>query len=554
MSNERIIIKDKDISSGKINNENKTITSYWEKINDNNNYNKNIKIIPLILEIIQKAKESVIIYSPKITSSELMLTLENIGAKGVRIYLLVSDIKIHKDIVKKTGVVREKTDIASTFVLIDTKGESPEGLWFSGELTSKQEDVPFVLKLNTIQAKEAFAHFSHYFWNSRGTELFFGKERKALELKPRLPEIRERLIESFRKDGYRSLIGCDIHYLWLPSKIPELLRLYCSESKNIIVEMNVKIKDSLLLEDLKETALYSVSKMPFCCIGLDKYILFKEDIGFILTDEQMKSFLNIFSLCEWIYHTEGRIKDIKNKIIFYNSDWKDGNIISDSEKKSLGVLNSRTLDEWMKGKPDPVIPDEILLARSIEFQWTLKPPYLPEKASKHRLYNKWGTFEKDMRDEINELFDEIKTIREDKNILEKTTKEKKFSEWENELNNIRNKDWKLELSKATLEEALRKINDIRTEIKNESERASDKTEENEIEASKSKKDKSQNKGDKKKNRKFEIPYKPLPLIGELYELGNDTYLAIRHVDEIEKAKIIAEYYHAKLVAIGLINK
>jgi len=548
MSNERMIIKDIELSSGKINNENKSITSYWEKINDNNN--SKIKIIPLVLDIIKKAKESVNIYSPKITSSELMLTLENIGAKGVRIYLLVSDIKIHKDIVKKTGVVREKPDIESTFVLIDTKGDSPEGLWFSGELTSKQEDIPFVLKLNKTQAKEAFAHFSHYFWNSRGTELFYGKERNALELKPMLPEIGERLPESFRKDGYRSLIESDIHYLWLPSKIPEPLRLYCSESKNIVVEMNVKIKDSLPLEDLKETALYSVSKMPFCCIGLDKYILFKEDIGFILTDEQKNSFLNTFSLCEWRYHTEGRIKDINNEIIFYNTDWKNGKTISDSEVKSLGVLNSRTLEEWVKGKPDPVIPDEILLTRSIEYEWTLKPPDLPEKAAKHRLYNKWASFEKDMRDEINELFDEIKTIKADKNTLEKITKEKKFSEWENELNNIRNKDWKLELSKATLEEALKKINDIRTEIKKESEKASDKTDENEIEASKSKKEKTQNKENKNKKRKFEIPYKPLPSIGELYELGNDAYLAIGYVDEIEKAKNIAEEYHAKLVAIG----
>lgn len=525
-------------------------------------------VIEDIISIIDNAVESIYLYSPKITHAKIRLALEKKREDGIRIYAITSSIKPHLDnkLFSDIGIMREKKDISSTFVISDPKNRAPIGVWFKGELTSEQDLVSYFLILNGDQAKEAWAYFSHSYWKANGEELYFDRIRDTKTIKPAAPQVKEVLSNSFQVSGIDSVFGSDeIYELWLLPDFPQELNVYCSEVKKCVLQVHEKSKNILEYFEGDGCDIFGTDLLPFCLakVGMKEMVM-SSDVGFILTHKQKDYLHNLFQLWQWQYRSEKLIKDVYHPIILNESDWTKAEIqdAKDFQQIKLGNVISPSIEDWQNFKPENKIPELKPLAKKICYKWTLEPPSLPEGSKKHKLYDMWDYFSKELNREISELKKVIDIYRSDKGNkgITKITTNKKLSEIEGRITQIE-KELNDISDTSIATDIIKRLNLLKQDLSkfNSENKDEGKLEENELETLNKSKHQSKKRTNElealRKNNKSnnvdlsnKVPSRSIPSIGMLYENGNNSYLVIRYIDEIEEGVRIAKEYHAKLVA------
>jgi hypothetical protein len=559
------------------------VSGYWEQNPEYESERKNRDVLTPVRDLVKKANDSIYLYSPKITDPDLQVILQKKKEEGVRVYALTSSLEPHRNLFSKIGIMREKEDINSTLVFSDPKQEASKGIWYSGELSSRQAQIPFFLKLTKEQIIESQAHFSHFFWQANGSELYFGGLRPAREIRLKTPEIKAVLPSSFRTEGLDDIIGSDeIYEMWIPEGFPDEMSIYLPDAKRYVVEIGEYAKSIVSGTCGSETEIYGEKAIPFSHIATSGHsIIFSQDLGFVLSPEQEILLQRIFQRWKWKFKGPSKLSDIKSPVVLFEDTWDDPKIkkVCESTDITLSPIEAPTLKDWMNKNPGPEIPISRILSLQLVYQWELRPPTLPKNASKHRLYKQWETFVNRFKNELESARKVLNSVTENLSEFDSIMKQKDISRLEREINELASIDWSQQAEMSGADKKLSKLKDIFKEIeaitehqdennetpdKSENEldvtrksgnnkkvrreksqkkcKGTDKTpaEENEIEVSRNHLKASQ--------QEITIPYKSLPSLGSLFEENNNIYLAIRYTDEINTAEEISKKYNAKLVA------
>ena len=553
------------------------LKGFWEQKQYDQDSVKYEDAIETIISIVKGTTESIYIYSPNITHPDLRLALEKKRTDGIRIYAITSSIKIHSenDLFSGIGVMREMKDISSTFVISDPKGSNSQGVWYVGDLTSKQEPVPFFLMLNKDQVKETWAYFSHNFWKADGEELYFNKIRETKKLKPAAPEVKEVLPNSFRVSGIESVFGSDqVYEMWLSPNMPQELMVYCSYTEKCILQLHEDSKEIIGYIEGNDCRICGTKLLPFCFANVgNREMVMSSDLGFILTDKQKTNLHTVFQTWELQYNIERSIQDVNNPIILSESDWtmQEECEVKEVQEIELETVIASSIEDWQNKIPESVIPDSKPLAKKICYKWILEPPTLPEDAIKHKLYEQWDSFSEKFSAELSDLkkgIDVFSSEMGQNKDVSKIVVNQRLSSIEDKRLKIENKIGPT-IDTATAHDMAEKFMSIKQDfvgLENDIVESQER-EVNELEIQNIKKPMSKKKQRKqeKKNRKNEleatqkpdasknvvlselVPRRAIPPIGTLYEKGNASYLTIQYVDQIDEGNIIAKQYHATLV-------
>lgn len=560
------------------------VSGYWEQNPEYESERQKIDVLASVRDLIKNANDSIYLYSPKITNPDLQVILQKKKEKGVRVYALTSSLGPHKNLFSKIGIMREKEDITSTLVFTDPKQEASKGIWYSGELSSIQAQIPFFLKLNKAQITESLAHFSHLFWQANGSELYFGNLRPAREIKPKIPDIKAVLHNSFRMEGLDDVIGSDeIYEMWVSEGFPDEMSIYLPDAKRYVMGIGEYAKSIVSETCCPETEIYGEQVIPFSHISTSVHsIIFSHDLGFILSPEQETLLKRIFLCWKWKFHGPSKLSDIKSPVMLFEDTWDNPEIkgVCESTDIILSPIEAPTLKDWINKKPEPEIPISRTLSLKLVYRWDLKPPMPPNNSSKHRLYKQWEIFVNRFKNRVESARKYLNSVKEDLSNFDSILKQKDISRLEREIDELASIDWSKEAEMSGADKKISQLNDI---FKRISEIIGSKDENNEtLEESENELDVTRKSKDNKKSRKekrqknngmgrgktpadeneievsrnrlkssqqeISIPYKPLPSLGSLFEEKNNTYLAIRHTDEINTAEEISKKYNAKLVA------
>lgn len=543
-------IEPKTVTKGPIDQSEYEIDEFWEKRNVNKR-DKKEDYTQKIVDLCKEAEDTIIIHTPKLTLPELTVELEKQNSKGVRTYALTKDIDNHQKVFKK-GIMREKRDIFSTYILVDSSS-SPQGIWFMGELTSESEKQ-VIIELNNEQIEELWHHFSHEFWKNTGQELFFGKTRDSLKYEGTEPETEE-ILGNTARNVSEAVSEIDIDELYLPTEKPVDFQEHMM-AKIVVTKIEEKTKDLILDLDPKETSLLGtkdniIGHLDGTQSGNDISVVFDWDYSIILDESQKEDFKKYLSEPEWEYNTKKKISDIKNEILLKNDNWDETKTkqIQDIGEKKLDDVNSDSIKNWINNEPEPAIPDFGGLYKQISYKWTLHPPYLPKGSKKHRLYKKWDEFDRRLNNKIELTIKEMEKAKEEIDQLKMKKRKKiitkdKIDNEIKELNKIKDENWRYKRDKSDVDRALSKLDNIIKEVKGKIEGVDIIKEENktnELQAI-------LNLGHNKK--KIKVPYKTIPSAGTLYEKGNQSYITIQDTDEIDKVKLSTKNHRAKIVVKG----
>lgn len=558
-SNEIIQIIPKEMSSGGIDNSQFILKGFWEWSEDASNRKKK-NGVEKALEIIEGSTETLYVCTPRIAAKDLLLALERKQKSGVRTYFLVSNLDIHhsRKIFEHFGIARERSDITSTCVVSDPKGEC-RGIWFDGDLSSKNSTYPMVLTLNRGQAYDAYCHFAHLWWKSEGDEVRDNRKLKTKPMHPKAPEYASSLSSAFRIDALDKIVPDTIREISLASDVPEDATIFLDESETLSCLVSEKSRE--YIDDADGVEIAGFDSLPFCFIsGAKKTVAFSKDVGFILDEKQRSDVLNYTTNPEWNFHREKEIGKVRGKILPPESDWDEKTAVSIEPEKVIPLddVLADTIDDWLGGGCRPGYPDMLHYAKSIEYTWHLIPPVLPGNARKHALYGQWNEFETRLRKSCQEVQSEIERYEGSLEGMQKITKKNLISDWTDLIASLSSVEWSKDTDVQKAEDALKTLTVITEAISRESEElqksGGNNDETNEYSASSGKKNAKKN---GKKNilpkkavpGTISIPKKPLPKVGVLYRAGNDDYLVIKRTDEIEPAKAeVLKYTNCRLVA------
>lgn len=543
-------IEPKIISEGPIDQGDMEIEHFWEKTSTPTKCKKP-SYPESILNICKKAKETIIIHTPKLTLPELSIVLEELNSKGVRIYSMTTNLNIHQPLFKR-GIMREKKHTLSTYLLIDPNTNT-KGLWYPGELTS--ESLPeIIVELNKKQIDELWRHFSHEFWKATGQELFFGKMRKTPEYDGKPPEVSGTLNCTARKTA-EMFNDLEIEVMHLPSNKPEEFQEYLM-TKTLVTKIEEKTKELTVELDHEWTSLMGTTSHTIGFLrGKNAHrdvitIVYDWDCMIILDETQTKEIDEYIPVPEWEYKTHKQVAEIKNEIILESEGWDNPKPrkIEKTGEQRLDDVESNSIDNWMENLPRPQIPKFGGLYNKITYKWTLHPPYIPEGSKKHRLYERWTNFENNMEKKIDAIINEMNQTIQEQNKLniketKKITTESNINGWIKKLQEIKQEDWRYKQDSGDAKRAIGQIEEIinifTEEIKGN--KLSDNKEgQNELEEILS--------NGIKDKKEIKVPQKTLPIKGTLYEKGNQNYILIQEAEEIKDIEKSAKDHKATIVA------
>jgi hypothetical protein len=508
---------------------------------------------------------------------EFFIELENAYKKKVRIYCITSSLKEHSKNFQY-GIMREKSKIYSTFILVDHKTK-PKGVWFNGGILSTN-NPDFILNLNKKQINDLAYYFNKEFWNAGGQEIFFNDIRITLPLEDNLNDILYAAEDVIFND-FSILDKFEIQKLVLPEKRLENFN-YHLYSKILFVKLDKSIKDLILDLNLLNTKLFAASSIKFGYMELSNIkrninVIFDWDCGIILDNDQLLYIKGRLPLPEWQYHSEKKIEEINNEIILKDDNWDNPNPL---KIKAEGVIDigkqySNDIEQWVNNLPEPKDFKYKEYYKKVSFTWLLFPPTLLKDAKKHKLYDLWNNFEKRIKNRIDKDIKEMESfidklklpyLKETKKIINKS----KIQDLINELNKIKVEELKFMSDIADVKDEVEKVKNIKQkfldiidqcllEIKNskmEEEDSIEKMNEKEKnrlkEIEKLRKDETNELSEivklNKKKEELEVPPRILPKVGTLYEHNNHLYLLIEYIEEIELAIKVAKEYDAKVVA------
>ena len=548
----------------KLDRRNDTLENFWERMSHGSSNSKE-EPIDKVIEIVKKAKDFVCIRTERIISSELIKALREAKERGVRIYGLIN--KPGKNEYLDSGIFHMlNDDVYSSYILADPNGKKPKGIWIS----DKVFDVPvgLILNIDTQLVRELWGHFSQEFWESTD-EIFFGKFRGKIDVEEQPPKLPGTLSLTSRDFNIPELIDSNVETVVLPESVMELGEDFWNErdwmmyGERIVVPLDELSREFMeyVVEDEKEIIGGSAG---FGFVKLRKNskktssFAFMPDMAIKLDGNQRENAeKKAIKSWSWRFERKKRLGDIKEEIIMWDSKWNEDSAIrvEKQSKIELDDVHAETIDDWLNHKelPSPALPENLPLTLDVELSWRILPPYLPEAAKKHVLYQKWNSFQEDLDNAYVNLRKELDAELERKRGMKKRdfkAFEKRVEELKKKLDSVSKEKDGIYGKKSKAEHVLDALKIVKEEFEDVLNTYSKKEKEENDESNEL--DVIKNKKKKKSKNKIQLPEKnnvprSLPRTGELYTYKNRDLLTIEFMEEIEPAKKEAKIYNAKVV-------
>lgn len=513
-----------------------------------------------VIKLIKSAEETVLVYSKYITHHEVVKALREASESGVRIYCLVGEIKHHQEL-DMVGTIRQREGIHSSFIITDHRGERPSGLFFVGELTSREllEAPPVIL--DEGQARSMSCQFMYLFWNGASAERYGKLTVDAMPLVSPFPLQDAHLGGAFRTtevtDITSVLGGGRLEELWLLKSNPPRVFYLASEADRIVVEVCETIKKKLSWKDLSGKKVLGKRRLPFFLAKtMNTVVIAGPDIGLVLNGAQASSVISTFLKPDWELAAASELSKLSGSVIRFQDNWDNQATSEVEDERKVDPIEpkvAQSMEDWEAGIPGPEISITDPMVKRWLFFSTLAPPKAPQDAVQDRLYARWRSFEL----EKSKVCAELSSAME--GLLDRSPKAKRVS-YSNDaarlkeaVSMVEGTDLSAPTSTSEVEAVIAEIARIEMEwnkIVNELTSKESEEEPDEVEVMRKRPNKrpSTTKGLVDKLRETK-PTTPLPRIGRLLEDGKgQKYLEIGFIDQIPESKPIAKQFHAKLVA------
>ena len=298
--------------SKEIPNPTKVLDGVWVSTTDESTPSDMTDPLPAVEGLLRGAKSSILITTPRLTKPEVCSLLNKAAERGVGVYSLVSALRLHEKFVT-WGLAREVETIESTLLIADPS-TNPRGLWFHGELTSQQGKTTSPIELEEDQVSEMWSHFSWLFWNASGDELFYGKRRRGMPLKPAPQGVPETLAVTSRGDGYTGLMTTDstaegwfsLDFLQTASLIPE--------TRKVIVPLSNKLKPQI--GRIRGKVLLADGNIDTSCVRSgSRLMVIDKPYSFLLTKAQTERFSEELPSASWRYEHSIPLDSVKGRVL-----------------------------------------------------------------------------------------------------------------------------------------------------------------------------------------------------------------------------------------------
>ncbi len=574
---------------------NEPLVNFW-RVKDGKFHSVSQNYKQQIINLLQSVTEGFIcIQSVALTDKQIIkLIFDTARGREVKIYILVNQYSPELKALNGLCLIRYELQNTGSFILVNPNSNQPKGIFFSGHLTenSLTDSNQVLIEINNNEVKELFRHFCFQFWETAKKGILEEEKHLNIESKP---------IDVFhdtKEYGDKDFVYATLFDFVEKSKRGEL-------ANKLIVPLRKENQPPILIkqEEKKELGNISLNELP-PLNEFEKYTPDLSDDGiscrieyfwtnepFYLPDKCDKSPLydkwknetnkinnHLETILTKIKEAEKKEKTISKALSRYflgkkNTFNKLKSDIEDLKKVDFANINERDLKENIakisaiytqvnneiseieqednKAKLDEEIEDLKEKKKTKQEELTKKQEELNEKESeskeKLKVFLKKHNLEESSLGKIkNEWQQKSGHKNKQKNPKEAEEAEAKLSE----LNEIQNLVFISKL-KSEVESIQREIKRIEDEIKRKENEKIKSNQQNETKSSLSEfisKEPSEQSSISVKS--LTVPDLPqLPKIGKLYQLGNQTYLAIEFWEEYEQGKIEAERLKAKLCTI-----
>lgn len=572
---------------------NELMQNFWQQksnISANQNHKSEIE------KIIQSAQEGIVcIQTETLTDKGLIKQIFDIAQNfKVRFYILVNEYSQELDLLNEICLIRYEVKNIGSFILVNPNSDKPQGFFFTGQLTEQSLDKSQHISrsLDTKETDELFRHFCFQFWETAKKEVIEKGKHNDVTSKP-LDVFHDintfdgkdfvySTIFDFSKKANRSeLSDKKIIYLNEETQIPTQINSKSTKDlgehildnllpksefenqepnftddrisvnteykwKNIPFYLPEKATESSLYENWKkkndeiEKAIESIlhkiqeaeKKEGNLSKAISRFFLGKKNIFRTLKNE-----INNLRDTNFANEIEAELKEKINRINEINAEVQ-------SEVSEIEIENHKAkLDEEIENLKTHILEQEDILAiqkNELEAKESNMNKSLDEFCLKYNIdKNKLGQ-------EKNNLGQLAGEKNKKKNPEEAKEAEKKL----NELKEIQNTTF-ISKTESEVKELEKKINSLKNQIN-----AKEKEKNKQISQSSSSSlsevigDKNSKQNNSKKPQLLQIPdLKQLPIIGKLFQVSNQHYLAIQNWEEYEIGKKEAKRLEANLCAL-----
>lgn len=577
----------------------KLVTNFW-RTKDREYSCKDGDYTDQLIDALQSVTEGMVcIQSGKITDSKIVeQLLHTANGRRVKIYILVNEYSTVLDTLQEKCLIRYDLNTAGSFILINPNTDQAEGRFFNDDLSTdslKTENQLF-FDLSKKEVSELFRHFCFHFWESANKEVIEKGKHLDVVTKPidvfhNEQEHKDRdfvyatlfdfVAEATRADVSSELIvpskkeneppirinttskidlgevvldqmkshteferhipelpddgsSCKIEYSWItiPFYLPEkstrsqLYDQWTSQENKVQNYLDSILKR--IEETEKKESIISASLKRFFLGKKTAFNQFKSDLHEL---KQVK-FSNLPE--SELHYKVKKVNEIQVQV-----DFETGEI--ERENKKVKLDESIILLEEKKSATSLVLEKSIedLSNKKVQAAKSLKE-FLDrsgiEEAELGKLKNRWEqqVGKKNRKknpgeaDEAEEKLNDLKTIENrvfiDKNESEVERLEKEVKRIEDEIKSKGQEKLKLQ----QLEKPESSLSDFLSDASSLEKSNSD-------------------------NHFLLMQLPQLPQVGELYESGDQSYLAIEYWDQYEQATKEAQRLKAKLCAIKIIQ-
>lgn len=574
---------------------NEPLANFWQvKDGKPNLADQNFK--QQIISILQSVAEGFIcIQSEKLTDKQIIKQIfDTARGREVKIYILVNQYSPELDLLNGVCLIRYELQITGSFVLVNPNSDQLNGLFFTGQITEEalSSSNQILKNIKNKEVSEIFRHFCFHFWETTKKEIIeegepLNIEAKSIDVfhdtkefgerdfvystlfdfveKTQRGDLSDKLIVPFRKENETPILikqsvrrelgifnmpdllplnefekqepvldddgtACEVEYLWtnepfyLPEKCNEspLYEKWIRETK--IINNHIEAILSKIQEAEKKEKTISST--------LSRLFLGKKN-----TFNKLKSDIEDLKQTDFAKITD---KQLKEKISAINS-------IYAQVEREIGEIEQ----EDKKAKLDEEINGLKESKKIKEAELTAKQGELIEKEKKAsellKIFLEKHKIEEALLGKIkNEWQQQSRHKNKKQNPKEAEEEETKLAE----LNDIQNQVFINKL-KSEVENIQRKVKSIEDEIKR---KENEKSKSGQQSGSKSSLSEfisnESSKQSSNSGKLLSVPdLQQLPIVGKLYQLNNQSYLAIECWEQFDQAKSEAVRLKAKLCAI-----
>jgi hypothetical protein len=574
---------------------NEPLTNFWQvKGGKSDSVGQNYK--QQIINLLQSVTEGFIcIQSVKLTDKQIIKQIfDTARGREVKIYILVNQYSPELDSLNGVCLIRYELQNTGSFVLVNPNSNQSNGLFFTGQITEEalSSSSQILKNIKDKEVQELFRHFCFHFWETAKKEIIEEGKHLNIEAKPidvfhdtkefgerdfvystlfdfvektQRGDLSDKLIVPFRKENETKILikqserrelgifnlpdllslnefekqepvlndegtACKVEYLWtnepfyLPEKCSEspLYDKWKSESSKIIVHLN-NVLNKIQAGEKREKTISST---------LSRFFLGKKN-----TFNKLKSDIEVLKETEFANISD---KQLKEKISGINS-------IYSQVENEIGEIEQ----EDKKAKLDEEINSLKENKKNKETELTNKQGELNEKEKKAseqlKIFLENLKIEEALLGKVKSEWQQQSGHKnKQKNPKEAEDAENKLAE----LNEIQNQVFINKL-KSELENIQRELKRIEDEIKRKENEKSKSVQQSGSKSSLSEFVSNESSIQSSNSGKLlSVPdLQQLPIVGKLYQLNNQPYLAIEFWEQYDQGKSEADRLKAKLCAI-----